>query len=46
MDHERPVDTGPVNPRQVAACLNHKMGDYRPVLPDVQLRLEGHGVVD
>jgi hypothetical protein len=28
-----------MHPREVAACLHHKMGDYRPVLPDVQLRL-------
>jgi hypothetical protein len=28
-----------VNARDVARCLEHKMGDYRPVLPDVHLRL-------
>ena len=28
-----------MNPREVASCLEHKMRDYRPVLPDVQLRL-------
>jgi hypothetical protein len=28
-----------MTPRQVAVCLEHKMGDYRPVLPDVHLRL-------
>lgn len=28
-----------MHPRQVAAVIEHKMGDYRPVLPDVQLRL-------
>ena len=29
-----------MTPRQVAACLEHKMRDYRPVLPDaVHLRL-------
>ena len=33
------VDTGGMHPRQVAAVIEHKMGDYRPVLPDVQLRL-------
>ena len=29
-----------MTPRDVAACLEHKMGEYRPVLPDaVHLRL-------
>jgi hypothetical protein len=28
-----------MTPRQVAMCLEHKMGVYRPVLPDVRLRL-------
>src|SRR5437763_7956719 len=25
--------------REIAGCLRHKMAEYRPVLPDVQLRL-------
>src|SRR5438093_5948661 len=33
------ADTERVNARQVAGCLEHKMHDYRPALPDVQLRL-------
>jgi hypothetical protein len=28
-----------MNAHEIAVCIEHKMGDYRPVLPDVQLRL-------